>query len=114
MLPIGMILLFQPQKVEGQTQLGLVESPASSGYFSTDVQDSLAATGSANGKTWLFEAEGGDRVTVWVVTDATDSYPRLRLRNASNTVLASHDGTQQGESWVIKRGSKVQRIADQK
>ena len=95
-----MILLFQPQKVEGQTQLGLVESPASSGYFSTDVQDSLAATGSANGKTWLFEAEGGDRVTVWVVTDATDSYPRLRLRNASNTVLASHDGTQQGESWV--------------
>jgi hypothetical protein len=100
MLPIGMFLLFQLQQVEAQTQIGLVESPASSGYFSTNVQDSLTATGSANGKTWLFEAEGGDRVTVWVVTDATDSYPRLRLRNASNTVLASHDGTQQGESWV--------------
>lgn len=100
MLPLGMILLFQFQLAQAQTQLGLIESPASSGYFSADVQDSLVATGSANGKTWLFEAEGGDRVTVWVVTDATDSYPRLRLRNASNTVLASHDGTQQGESWV--------------
>jgi|GEM_PF-1556707 len=100
MLPLGMSLVLQATPAEAQTQLGLTESPASSGFLSTSIQDSLTGTGSGNAKTWLFEAEGGDRVTVWVVTDAIGTYPRLRLRNSVNTVLASHDGTQQGESWV--------------
>jgi hypothetical protein len=97
---IGWLVVMVACVAPGQTQLGLLESPGGSGYFSNLVNDTLTATGSGNAKTWLVELEGGDRLTVWVATDKVGSYPRLRLRNAGGTLQASHDGTQQGEAMI--------------
>lgn len=83
-----------------QTQLGLTESPPASGFYSNVVNDSLAGTGVANARTWLVELEGGDRVTIWAVTSAVGSNPRLRLFNAGGTLQASNDGNPQGEAMI--------------
>lgn len=97
---VGWLVVMMAWTAPAQTQLGLAESPGGSGFYSNVVSDTLSATGSSNGKTWLVELEGGDRLTVWVATDKTGTYPRLRLRNAGGTLQASHDGTQQGEAMI--------------
>ena len=84
----------------GQTALTLNQTPAAGGFFTANQTDTLTATGSANAKNYTVDVEGGDYLTIWVSTPGLNTYPRLRLKNTAGTVLASDDGSQQGQSRV--------------
>lgn len=82
-----------------QGVLTLVESPPGGGFFTGSASATLAGTGSANARTWTFDAEGGDFVTIQVLADRAASSPRLRLHNQGGTEIASVNGTQ-GEALI--------------
>jgi hypothetical protein len=77
--------------------LDLVQSPASSGYFTALVNDAFDGIGSASfADDWSFEAETGDLLNVRLEAAVGNSRPKLRLLNATNTVLFTFDGTTDG------------------
>ena len=77
--------------------LDLVQSPASSGFFTALVNDTFDGIGAASfADDWSFEAETGDLLNVRLEAATGASRPKLRLLNATNTVLFSFDGTTDG------------------
>jgi len=77
--------------------LDLVQSPASSGYFTALVNDAFDGVGAASfADDWSFEAETGDLLNVRLEAAVGNSRPKLRLLNATNTVLVTFDGSTDG------------------
>ncbi|MBN2704478.1 MAG: VCBS repeat-containing protein, partial [Pontiellaceae bacterium] len=63
----------------------LPETPSSSGFLSATMNGSF--TDGSDYDYWVFDAEAGDEISAWMEMDAAGTYPRLRLLNASETVL---------------------------
>jgi hypothetical protein len=100
-LVAGALLVFGLESgVLGQSPLALTETPASSGFFTANVSDTFAGTGSGNAKVWTIEAEGGDRVTIWAESRLTGTDLRLRLRDIGDSDLASATGNFNGEVGI--------------
>ncbi|MFC7338903.1 LamG-like jellyroll fold domain-containing protein, partial [Haloferula chungangensis] len=86
---------------EAQEFLGLQESPAASGLFTSHETGSYSGIGLNNGVTWLFNAEGGDRVSVAMQTTlTTNSYPRIQISTSEGANLFSTVGTVEGFAQV--------------
>ncbi|MDO8539236.1 MAG: FG-GAP-like repeat-containing protein, partial [Opitutaceae bacterium] len=76
--------------------LNLVPEPVGSGLYSALVNDSFSAVGVASADDWSFEGEVGDRVSARIEAVVGTSRPKVRLLNASGTVLFSFDGGTDG------------------
>ncbi len=76
------------------TPLPMTESPVDGGLFTALGIGSFSAAGDVD--YWRFEAEAGDHLTVRLETDATGTYPQLRLQNSSGQNLRSAGGNNAG------------------
>ena len=95
---VGLVgVVFSEGGLRAQDLLNFQESPPGSGLLVVQDSSSYAATGLANGKQYLFNAEGGDWVSLTVRTDlAANSVPRIRLADGDNVGLTTVAGNSAG------------------
>ncbi|MCF7733582.1 MAG: FG-GAP-like repeat-containing protein, partial [Akkermansiaceae bacterium] len=80
-----------------QELLNLQESPPAGGLFTAQVADSYVSTGIANAKLWVFNAEGGDKMSFYIRTaNSSNSRPILRLTNSGGSTVAESTGAADG------------------
>lgn len=94
---VGCIPMMLAGQVYSQEELNLQESPPAAGLFTVQMVDSYASTGVTNARLWVFNAEGGDKVSFYVRTaNSSDGQPILRLSNPGGTTLAETTGSADG------------------
>ncbi|WP_353568599.1 LamG-like jellyroll fold domain-containing protein, partial [Haloferula sargassicola] len=98
---IGLCLLPILGRLQAQTFLEFVESPASSGLFVDDFSGNYIATGSSNGIQRVFNAVSGDRLTVRVETERqTGASPIISLADAGGSNLVTVTGDSRGRALL--------------
>ena len=84
-----------------QDFLNFQESPPASGLQTDTQESSYSSTGLANGRSWLLNAEAGDKLSFHVETQSTSgSYPRLRISNSEGTALTDIGGSSDGRVMI--------------